>query len=205
MATEVALANQSTYDYCHACGEQVMTYAVRGGEAVELRCSFCGLPVGRQSSQAEGRLECVLLADDEEFLRWGLSDLLLQNKLAVAVVTCGSGAELVTKFVERLRKDQETPLVILDILMKNMDGVAAARALRAVEQGFGVSRPVPIVFLSALRPDTALRNFVARVQPALFLNKGVDNKPDRLAVRLRQMIDYLSRLRTGETAKAPSS
>ena len=65
---------------------------------------------------------------------------------------------------------------------------------------FEVTWPAPILFLSALRPDTALRSFVARLQPALFLNKAVDATPDRLAIRLRKMIEYFSRVRNGAAA-----
>jgi hypothetical protein len=38
---------------------------------------------------------------------------------------------------------------------------------------------------------------VARLQPALFLNKAVDATPDRLGIRLRKMMEYFSRVRNG--------
>ncbi len=196
LATEVKTA----FNYCHSCGEQVVTYGVRSDQGVELRCSFCGLPLGRQAPQAATCMECVLLADDEKFLRWVLRDLLVEQGLAETVVACEGGTELLARFTERLRAKERTQLVILDILMRDLDGLAAAKALRAVERGFGVTWPVPILFLSALRPETALRSFVARVQPALFLNKAVDATPDRLAMRLRKMFEYFSRVRHGASA-----
>ena len=68
MAPEPALASKAAFEYCHSCGEQVMTYAVRSGEGVELGCSYCGLAPGRQSSQVEAQLECVMLVEDDEAL-----------------------------------------------------------------------------------------------------------------------------------------
>lgn len=200
MPAGLALEGQDTSQYCHACGEQVLTYPVRANDGVELRCSYCGLSVGRQAPQAEARMECVLLADDEKFLRWLLRDLLVENHLAGTVVACEGGTEMITRFTERLRAKEPPQLIILDILMRDLDGMAAAKAIRAMERGFGITWPVPILFLSALRPDTALRSFVARLQPALFLNKAVDATPDRLAIRLRKMVEYFSRVRNGAAA-----
>jgi CheY-like chemotaxis protein len=187
--------NKAAYHYCHGCGEQVLTYAVPSGGNVELRCSFCGLPLGRKPSEDQPTMGCVMLADDEKFLRWLLRDLLLDRRLAQDVVACESGADLLGKFTARLRARQGIDMIVLDILMKDLDGMAAARALRAVETGFEAQKPVPIVFLSCLRPDTSIRNFVARVQPALFLNKAVDATPDRLAMRFRKICDYFTRPR----------
>lgn len=193
---------KTTVHYCPSCGEEVFTYAVRSDTGLEIRCACCGLPLERRAPQDLPPMECVMLADDEKFIRWILCDLLLDKRLAGSVVPCESGGELLTKFTERLRGHEETQLVILDILMRDLDGVAAAKALRAVERGFAVERPVPILFLSGLRPDTALRRFVASVQPALFLNKAVDVTPDRLAMRLHKMFDYFARGREVPAAAA---
>jgi CheY-like chemotaxis protein len=122
-------------------------------------------------------------------MRWTLRDLLVEQRLASTVVACESGAELLQKFTERLIPGETSHLVILDILMKDLDGVAAAKAVRAVERAFEVKYQVPIIFLSALRLDASLRQFVARVQPALFLNKGVDATPDKLGARLRRLME----------------
>ena len=191
--TASASGKKATFQYCHGCGEEVLTYAVPSGATIEFRCSFCGLPLGRKVGVEQQGVSCVMLADDEKFFRWLLRDLLVDQRLAQTVVACESGAELLAKFTERTRTRQWTDLIILDILMKDLDGMATARALRAVETGFDRSHPVPIVFLSCLRPDTSIRNFVARVQPALFLNKAQDATPDRLAQRFRKILEYFTR------------
>ncbi|HEY7678369.1 MAG TPA: response regulator [Candidatus Methylomirabilis sp.] len=200
MPAGLALEGQTTLQYCHACGEEVLTYTVPAAAGVEIRCSYCGIPLGHQAPQDEARMQCVLLADDEKFIRWVVRDLLVEQHLAETVVACEGGIELLTKLTERMRAKERTQLVILDILMRDLDGVATAKAIRAVERGFEVKWPAPILFLSALRPDTALRNFVARLQPALFLNKAVDATPDRLGIRLRKMMEYFSRVRNGASS-----
>jgi len=44
--------DKATTKYCPACGEHVVLYAVRTGQGVELRCTFCGIPLGKQSSES---------------------------------------------------------------------------------------------------------------------------------------------------------
>ncbi len=191
---------EARFHYCAGCGEQVVVYAAPTEAGVELCCSYCGLTLRLPSPQPAAPMGCVLLADDEKFFRALLSELLVEQRLAQTVVPCVSGAELLTKLSERLRARQETHLVILDIVMRDLDGIVTAKAIRAVERGFGVTPPAPILFLSSVRPDTALRTFVARVQPALFLNKAVDATPERLAMRLRKMVDYFAGGRPGGAA-----
>ncbi len=191
-AGEPPPGGEAKFQYCAACGEQVVVTAVATEAGVETCCSSCGLTLRLPSPQPAAPMGCVLVADDEKFFRSLLSELLVEQRLAESVVPCVSGAELLTKFSERLRARQDIHLVILDVVMGDLDGVVTARAIRAVERGFGVGQPVPILFLSGVQPDTALRTFVARVQPAFFLNKGVDASAERLAMRLRKMVDYFA-------------
>ncbi len=186
--------------YCAGCGEQVAVSAVPTEAGVELCCSTCGLTLRLPSLQPAAPMGYVLLADDEKFFRSLLSELLVDQRLADTVVSCVSGAELLTKLSERLHARQDIHLVILDVVMQDLDGIVTARAIRAVERGFGVRQPVPILFLSGVPLDTALRTFVARVQPALFLNKGIDASGERLALRLRKMVDYFGGGRPGGAA-----
>ena len=183
---------KARFQYCAGCGEQVVVYAVATQAGVEICCSYCGLTLRLPSPQPAAPMGCVLLADDQEFFRSLLSELLVEQRLAETVVPCVSGAELLTKLSECLRARQDIHLVILDVVMQDLDGIVTARAIRAIERGFGVAPPVPILFLSGVPLDAALRTFVARVQPALFLNKAVDATPERLAMRLRKMVDYFA-------------
>ena len=78
----------------------------------------------------------ILVVDDEPDLR-ALLRIMLENK-GYAVLDAGSGAEA----VERLRQEPETDLVIMDIMMPGLDGIAATRALRSFSRA-------PVLFLTA--------------------------------------------------------
>ena len=78
----------------------------------------------------------ILVVDDEPDLR-ALLRIMLENK-GYAVLDAGSGAEA----VEQLRREPETDLVIMDIMMPGLDGVAATRTLRSFSRA-------PVLFLTA--------------------------------------------------------
>jgi CheY-like chemotaxis protein len=180
-----------TFKYCPSCGEQVFTFPVVRGNEVGIHCSSCGLSLGLEAEYRLQTLPCIALGDDDDFFRALLTDLLLNRHLTQEVLPTSSGTELLTRLTERLVADKEVGLVILDLLMPDLDGGAAARALRAFERGLNRARPVPILYLSAVRCDDEVRRLVARTQPALYLNKGTDSTPDRLGQRLEKMVAYL--------------
>lgn len=177
--------------YCMGCGEHTPTYKVEEGGQVELRCAYCGFTLETTRGPLEMALECVVLADDERLFRTVLKDLLIEEKVATEVIACESGAEFLTECVRRFRHHRPISLVIMDILMKPMDGSVAALALRALEKGFDIPAPAPILFVSGVRADDALRKIVQTLAPALYLNKGNDAAPPRLARRIKQLIPHL--------------
>jgi CheY-like chemotaxis protein len=177
--------------YCLSCGEGVPTYRVEQAERVEIRCAYCGLPLEAAARISGGVPECVILADDELLFRRLLSDILEGEGLARQVIACESGTVLLAQYVHRLRDRLPIHLVILDILMAPLDGPATALALRAVEKGFGLPEPVPILFFSALRADEVFRKVLGNSAPAFYLNKGSDASPARLAERLRELFPHL--------------
>lgn len=102
-------------------------------------------PKRRTRVPAGGR---ILLVDDSDLNRLVIGDML--DGVGAAVDTATNGAEAVDKFGQG-----EYDMVFLDIQMPVMDGFAAARAMRALEEAAGGNRPrTPIVALSA----TALKD-----------------------------------------------
>ena len=173
-------------DYCPACGEQVFTYRA-AGERAELRCGYCGLPLGVAKSAKPVSSGCVVVVDDDNFFRTVLGDLLTQEGLATEVVSCDSGTSFLTQLTQRFLQAQPVRLAILDIVMNPLDGVASALAMRALERGFDRGAPIPILFFSAAKATDALRKHMARCTPAYYLNKGSDSSPGRLAARMREL------------------
>lgn len=176
--------------YCLSCGEGVRTYRVEQADRVEIRCAYCGLPLEATARISGGAPECVILADDELLFRRLLTDILSGEGLARQVIACESGPALLTQCVQRLRDRLPISLVILDILMTPLDGPMTGIALRAMERGFGVSAPVPILYCSAVRADEALRKVLQESAPAFYLNKGSDASPARLTARLKELFPH---------------
>jgi two-component system, OmpR family, alkaline phosphatase synthesis response regulator PhoP len=78
----------------------------------------------------------ILIAEDDQYIREGLRDLLEAE--GYRTVLAVDGAEAVTKYHE------ESPqLVLLDIMMPGKDGYTVCREIR------GHSNQVPVIFLSA--------------------------------------------------------
>jgi len=182
---------KAPFRYCPSCGERVYTYTVLKEGVVELRCSPCGFPVTLVQGPSIRPLDCIIIADDNRFFLTFLADLLAERGLTANVISCESGAKFLASATERLHQGLPSPLAILDIIMEPMDGITAAMALRAVEQGLGAAQPTPILFLSGARYDETLSRLIARCQPALYLNKGSDATPDKLGPRLEKVIGYL--------------
>lgn len=101
-------------------------------------------------TRAGRRVPTIVLADDSIFQRMMMRALLESE--GYQVLEAGDGREVL-----QLVKLSPPDLVVMDVAMPSMDGVAAARRIRG---GSGAVARVPIVFLSALGAsgdrDTAL-------------------------------------------------
>lgn len=174
--------------YCPSCGERVFTYSAQAGDRAEIRCGYCGLLLEvTESAQPPVESGCVVVVDDDQLIRTLLADLLPREGLATEVLSCDSGTSFLTRITERFRQEQPVRLVILDIVMSPLDGLASALALRALERGFERGAAIPILFFSGVRATEELRKQMAGCTPAYYLNKGSDATPERLAERLRSL------------------
>ncbi len=180
--------------YCMGCGEEVPTYSVEVRDQVEIRCAYCGFTVEIAEPGTHPVRECVLLADDDLLFRRLLSDILLEEKLVKEAIAHDSGPALLTECVRRLRDQRPINLVIVDILMPPMDGRAVVFALRALEKGFELPGPIPVLFLSAVRADDSLRRTIEDCAPAMYLNKAKDPRSPELANRLKDIVRRLLKL-----------
>jgi DNA-binding NarL/FixJ family response regulator len=104
----------------------------------------------------------VLIADDHPFVRRSLTDLLAAEADICVVAECADGSE-VAAAAARTRPD----VVLMDLLMPRMSGLAAAKALRAAQPGVRV-----IVLTGSLKPSAARE--ARELGLAGFLLKGDD-------------------------------
>jgi CheY-like chemotaxis protein len=188
--------------FCPSCGEQVETYAVSRNNREEICCVFCGLVIGAEQPPAGARAERVLIADDSEAIRTLITDTLLEKRLAASVKPAADGAAFLETATRWLRDGTPASLVILDVQMPGLEGFSAAAALRAVERGFDIALPAPILFVTARKIDPAIQSFLKTLGPAAYLNKGVADSKDQLAARLQTLVAQL--LKPGPPADTTS-
>lgn len=112
----------------------------------------------------------VLVVDDDPTLRALFAELL--REAGHEVVTAGDGAEAV-----RLAGQARFDLVLLDCEMPVLDGLAAARAIRA-QPG-----PVPPIVMISSRDDAATRADAAAAGIEHYLAKPVS------VMRLRRLVE----------------
>ena len=128
-------------------------------------------------------VRCLIVDDDE------LGRELLATQLEPYAVCdlAADGYEGVAKFTAALLEGNPYQLIFLDIVMPGMDGNAAARAIRNLEQdrGIPVERGVNIVVLSSLNtPQDIIQAYVS-AQSAAHLVKPV--RLDKLLKTLRKL------------------
>ncbi len=211
--------------YCMGCGEPVDTHVVERDGQRELRCLYCGLTLkilgsadeedaqesAPSSSEPEGLPEelvqpiekgekkpgakSIIIAEDSDFLREFMKKLIIKKGLAEDVIACRDGQEFVTEITKSLADDKAPEMAILDLQMPNMDGITAARTMRAVEKKFEVNRKMPILFFSVQRCDEGLKKQLSQFAPASYINKGADASPEKLTHRVDQLIRHLLKKR----------
>lgn len=140
--------------------------------------------------QTRRTLECVLTADDSEFTRELLKDLLVKRQLAKTVVAVENGQTCVAEYTKQVTEGQAPDLIVLDLEMPVMDGVSAARILRSVEAKFEKGKAL-ILFFSARKCDEDLKRQLELLAPASYVNKGSDGDPEQLIERIEQLINRL--------------
>jgi two-component system chemotaxis response regulator CheY len=128
-------------------------------------------------------LHCLIIDDD------ALGRELLASQLEPYAVCdlAADGYEGVAKFAAALLEGNPYQVIFLDIVMPGMDGHAAAKAIRGLEQerGIAVEQGVNIVVLSSLNtPQDIIQAYVS-AQSAAHLIKPV--KVEKLLKTLSKM------------------
>ena len=64
--------------------------------------------------------------------------------------------------------------------MPVVNGVNAAIAMRAIEKGYDLKKPIPILFFTAKQCDETFKKVLSYTTPAKYINKGTGTSPDPL-------------------------
>src|SRR5438093_12436480 len=116
------------------------------------------------SGRDGGRPLRVLLVDDHELLRRGVRQVIDDEKDMRVVAEAADGEEALER-VRQLRPDR-LDLVLMDVEMPRLDGIAATERIAAEDPG------LPVVMLTVSSSDDALYE-AARVGAVGFLSKSL--------------------------------
>jgi DNA-binding NarL/FixJ family response regulator len=114
----------------------------------------------------------VLLVDDQELIRAGLRGILRERYGFTIVGECGDGNSVLTAV-----RDTDPQVVLMDVRMPLVDGVAATRQLRAHHE------TVPVMALTTFDDDAALAGML-RAGAQGFVLKGIPAEDLQRAVRI---------------------
>jgi CheY-like chemotaxis protein len=160
--------------------------------------AYAAVPAPAKASAAEtiaspppvSKESYALVADDSRFTRKIIEALLKEKDYSSQVMTFENGLELLTAYSRLLADRKLIDIAIIDLNMPVMDGLTAARMIRALEARNNTPG-VPIVFFSAEKCGEDLKKQMENMEPANYVNKGSDPDPDKLALRIEYLLTYL--------------
>jgi CheY-like chemotaxis protein/DNA-directed RNA polymerase subunit RPC12/RpoP len=179
--------------YCLCCGEQVPFNTFERHGKREVTCAYCGFTLDVQKlrePQSASTGGYALVADDSKYTRKIIEDLISEKHLSSEVLSFENGLELISSYSKLVAEKKAVRLAIIDLNMPVMDGVMAARTMRALEAQYNANTS-PIVFFSAEKADQVLKEEMEKLEPANYVNKGSDPDPDKLASRVEYLLSYL--------------
>lgn len=150
-----------------------------------------------KASQKSKKLAHIMVAEDSKLLSQLIQDILLQEGYADQVTASLDGDVFIQKFTESMIKKSPPNLIILDINLPAIDGMNICVSIRAIEKAFGLQKGRPILFFSAREVDNHLKKLMETYPPARYINKGNDADPEKLAQRIRKVMETLLKPSTG--------
>ena len=142
--------------HCICCGEDVPYNRITREGNLELTCVYCGFVLDVEAKTGSGQAQYVITADDSPLIRELLKAMLESRGLARTVIATENGQKFIEAFTRGLTENQPVDLVVLDIEMPVMDGIACARMMRSMEEKVKIKR-TPILFFSGRKCDDDLK------------------------------------------------
>lgn len=179
--------------YCLCCGVDVPYNYVEREDRREVTCAYCGftLDVEKSGKSSDAREGYVLITDDSKSVRDIIVDAVKATNIYKNIMTFENGLELTTSFSYLVSRNTPIEAAIIDLVMPIMDGLTAAKTLRAIESQHKISA-TPIIFFSSVQADDSFRKKMELLSPAIYLNKGADPEPESLAMRVEQLMGLLA-------------
>ena len=181
--------------YCLCCGEDVPCNVVIRDERMTLTCAYCGFTLDVEKLWKEKEVSektYALIAEDSDFARKLLNELVSKSNLVSEVIAVPNGLELITEITKLRKSNAKISFAIIDLTMPVMDGLTAASIIRSYEEKSENTAKIPIVFFSAVKADENLKRQMELLAPAHYLNKGSDPDPRGLIDRIYVLLKFIS-------------
>jgi CheY-like chemotaxis protein len=206
--------------YCAGCGKNVKVFGLMAEGNMVYRCIQCGMevdqkhenqpadiysdveaqppaPIKRDEPQPlqqvvqKKKLKNVMIAEDSKLLSEILNDLLINEGFAETVISSLDGDAFIQKFTESMINKNPPNLIILDINLPNIDGMNICVAIRSIEKAFGMKKGRPILFFTSKEIDSHLKKIMDSYPPARYINKGIEADPEKIAIRIKKVMETL--------------
>jgi response regulator RpfG family c-di-GMP phosphodiesterase len=178
--------------FCPSCGEEVDVYVLVSKGDEQPHCTLCGLNLGKFAEPPRAKfLDAVFIAEDSDLLRKTLHDRLVEARIAKKVFTCRDGREFITSVSEEIKGGLPVNLVILDVNMPGINGIDAAKIMRALEERLQRAKKIPILFFTVVKCNENFRKILEFCRPSAYLNKGSSSTSERLTQRVNEVIHRL--------------
>ncbi len=176
--------------FCPSCGEMVEPFIMITGGVERIHCSECGLDLSKRESQKKV-MDRILIADDSTITRKQVSELVISNGISKDIIESDNGRLFLSQLSDLLKTNATVDLIILDINMPVINGIDAARTVRAIETGLKLSRKIPILFFSIVKCDEDFKKMMNLTKPSAYLNKGNSADKGEFSRRLLDVIDRI--------------
>ncbi len=139
----------------------------------------------------EALKEVAFVAEDSDFLRTLLKEIIIRKSLAQEVITVTNGLDLISEFTDAIEAGRRALFAIVDLSMPVMDGLTAVRTIRSIEEKRNIER-MPVIFFSAIKADEDFKKQMELLRPANYINKGSSEKKEDLVQRIEALITFVS-------------
>ncbi len=176
--------------FCPSCGEMVEPFVMITGGTERIHCSECGLDLSKKEFKKKV-MDRILIADDSTIMRKQVSELVISNNIAKDIIESENGRVFLSQLSDLIKTNATVDLIILDVNMPVINGIDAARTVRAIETGLKLSHKIPILFFSIVKCDEDFKKIMNLTKPSAYLNKGNGSDKEEFSRRLLDVIDRI--------------
>lgn len=184
------MVEKSPKVFCPSCGEMVEPFVMITGGEERMHCSECGLDLSKKEFKKRV-MDRILIADDSAIMRKQVSELVVSKGITKDIIESENGRTFLSQLSDLLKANAQVDLVILDVNMPVINGIDAARTVRALEAGLKRTRKIPILFFSIVKCDENFKKIMNLTKPSAYLNKGNSSDKEEFSRRLLDVIDRI--------------